>query len=161
MLDSLPPSGTPKASPKPDNCKTETGEICFYDTTFSAVTTNQATTTTSQVLSTCATVVGCKVSDETASASTTASGTPTTLTYAVYPSDGTNQAQVTAIAQQLQKFVNDTSDIYTSDTETFGLNYWLLPLDDTSVKDVRNIPNVCQHPYYQARLEEPSANWSD
>ena len=151
----LPPTGPPEASPKPDNCKTDTGDVCFYHTTVSPVTTNQATTTTSKVSSTCATVAGCDVQGETSSTATTASGTPTVLTYAVYPSDGTNQAQVTAIAGQLQKFVNNPSDIIASNTKTFGLNYWLLPLDSDSVDDVRNVANVSPSELVQHGRKNP------
>lgn len=86
---------------------------------------------------------GCDVEGTASSTSTTASSTPTILTYAVYPSDGNDQAQVTGIAKQLQSFVNDISDIVASNTKTFGLNYWLVPLDESSAAKARDVPNVC------------------
>lgn len=67
---------------------------------------------------------------------------PTALTYVVYPRDGNNPAQVAAIAAELQKFVKDPSDIVASDTKTFGLNFWYIPLARWMVKEVRKVPGV-------------------
>lgn len=62
--------------------------------------------------------------------------------FVVWPLDGTDGAQVAAIARQLRKFVQDSSDFYASTTKNFGLNFWMLPLNETSLNDVRNIANV-------------------
>ena len=139
---SLPPTGPPQASPEPTNCQTETGELCVYHTVFSAVTTNQATTTSTKTHSACATVLGCEATDDKTSTSTTVTGSATKLTYAIYPSDGRDEAQVTAIAQQLQTFVDDPADLQSSETDTFEFNYWQLPLNESSVTKIRDISNV-------------------
>jgi hypothetical protein len=138
----LPPNGPPTASPKPTDCKTETGEFCIYKTTYTPTTSAGTTTTESQVLSTCATVAGCAVSGTATSTSTTVSSTARPTTYVVYPKDGTDQGQVDSISSQLKQLVSDPSSIYASDTETFGLNYWLLPLDSELANKVEAIADV-------------------
>ncbi|KAK3720790.1 hypothetical protein LTR37_003453 [Vermiconidia calcicola] len=138
----LPPNGIPTAEPKPDNCETETADLCFYETAFSTITSDQVTTITSDVQSTCTTVFGCNVEGTSTSTSTTESSAPGTMTWAIYPSDGANLAQVLSISNQLKELVPDPSSIYSSNTETFGLNYWLVPLDLEGSEKAKAISDV-------------------
>ncbi|KAK3716671.1 hypothetical protein LTR37_006301 [Vermiconidia calcicola] len=138
----LPPNGIPTAAPKPDNCETETADLCFYETAFSTITSDQVTTTTSDVQSTCTTVLGCNVEGTSTSTSTTESSAPGTMTWAIYPSDGADLVQVLSISNQLKELVPDPSSIYSSNTQTFGLNYWLVPLDLEGSEKAKAISDV-------------------
>ena len=139
----LPPEGPPQASPEPDNCETQTGDICFYRTSVSAVTTDEATTTTTTVLTSCGTVVGCDAQGTSTATTTTASSTRTNPVYAIYPKDGNDEEQTDRIADSLKDYVGEGAELEASTTETFGLNYWHLRLNSSSVEDVRNIEEVC------------------
>ncbi|PSK34076.1 hypothetical protein B9Z65_8402 [Elsinoe australis] len=84
----------PSFESEPSPCETESAELCFTSTSFDV---NSATvTTSSQVLSTCATVFGCNVQDSATSTTTTATCSATgagcacaTWTY----DDGTESSQ--------------------------------------------------------------------
>lgn len=106
------------------------------------MTTDGATTITTDVRSTCGTVIGCNAQGTSTSTSTTASSTPTGQTHVVFPKDGNDQSQIDQIAAQLQKFVNSPTDLKDSTTETFGLNFWLLPVTEGQAEEIRGIPNV-------------------
>lgn len=140
----MPPLGygPPSASPKPEGCHSETGEVCFYSTSVSATTTNGIITTTSQVTSACGTVIGCNAQGTTTSTTTTAISDPTAIVHVVYPKDASNQAQTDSIAQELKTLVEDPANVVTSTTETFGLNFWLVTSSTETADKIRNIPNV-------------------
>lgn len=60
----------------------------------------------------------------------------------MYPEDGTNTEQVNSIFAELKHYVNDTSQIQTSTTDTLGLNYWQLPLNESSATKLRTFSGV-------------------
>lgn len=53
-------------------------------------------------------------------------------TYVVYPMDGTNMEETSQIYNELLKYAT-AADIYQSNTQTMGVNFWLLPLTDTQI----------------------------
>ncbi|KAK5173747.1 uncharacterized protein LTR77_002428 [Saxophila tyrrhenica] len=114
----LPPNGIPTVSLKPDECKTETGDVCIYKTAVSTITSDQATTTASSVQSTCTTVAGCDATGTSTSTTTTASATPWALNYAVYPRHGNDSDEVAAVESALKDLVTDPSLVQASETKT-------------------------------------------
>ena len=53
-----------------------------------------------------------------------------------------DKAQNDEIANALRSYVDDPAAIKPSDTETLGLNFWLLPLNSSTAEEVEKIPNV-------------------
>lgn len=77
--DSLP-TYQPKPSDGPDDgCKTETAEVCLTSTSFGVDTAS--VTTTSSVLSTCATIFGCDVTDSASATATTSTASSSDYLY--------------------------------------------------------------------------------
>ena len=58
------------------------------------------------------------------------------------PKDGNNTDQVNAINAQLKTYVNDTSQIFASISNTLGYNYWQLPLTEAVANKLASDPNV-------------------
>ena len=82
---------------------------------------------------------GCTVATGTVSDSAC---TATSSTYVVYPQDGTDKDQVDSIAAKLQQFVDNNTSIESSNTKTLGLNYWLIPLNQSSADRIHAMPGV-------------------
>ncbi|KUJ21671.1 uncharacterized protein LY89DRAFT_729181 [Mollisia scopiformis] len=63
---------------------------------------------------------------------------PDTQKYVIYPKDGTNTVATQAIIAVLadQTFGIDQTTIYTSNTVTMGINYWLVPLSDMQIPPI-------------------------
>lgn len=55
--------------------------------------------------------------------------------YVVYPEDGTDQEQTEKISNKLKEFASE-DDIYTSDTRTMGINFWLVDLTESQYRNV-------------------------
>ncbi|KAF7557904.1 hypothetical protein G7Z17_g214 [Cylindrodendrum hubeiense] len=114
-----------------DGCETETAELCATMTSYGvSISSEETKTTTTQVLSTCGTVYGCKVEDASTTQTTTSTrtATATPISHVIYPMSGRNESQVAEIQTILNGLVDDASEIYLSDTVTFGINFWRLPL---------------------------------
>jgi hypothetical protein len=78
------PDNLPTYEPKPtdgpdDGCKTESAEVCLTSTSFGVDTAT--VTTTSSVLSTCATIFGCDVTDSASSTATTSTASSSDYPY--------------------------------------------------------------------------------
>ncbi|KAM5343783.1 hypothetical protein ACJ41O_012320 [Fusarium nematophilum] len=140
------PTFPPKPSREPDGeCETETAELCATRTSYGvSVSADETSTAATQVLSTCATVYGCNVQDasatKTATSIETATGTP--ILHVVYPVEGRNESLVGVVETALGDLVEDSSDIYASNTKTLGLNYWKLPLTLDQVDELREVDGV-------------------
>ncbi|SMY24124.1 unnamed protein product [Zymoseptoria tritici ST99CH_1A5] len=91
------PDRLPTYEPEPEECKTESAELCLTSTSFGVSSVGgTVTTTASDVLSTCATVYGCEVSDSsTSTASTsTASDYPYSCTFGCEACNGNARRDV-------------------------------------------------------------------
>lgn len=104
--------------------------MCITSTSYGVSVSNTETkTTTTAVLSTCATILGCNLEDvettvtTTSATTTTPTGTP--IPHVVYPKEG---AAVASIEEQLKALVNDSAEIYTSSKDPFGVLFWRLPI---------------------------------
>jgi hypothetical protein len=80
------PDNLPTYEPKPtdgpdDGCKTESAEVCLTSTSFGVDTAT--VTTTSSVLSTCATIFGCDVTDSASSTATTSTASSSDYPYSL------------------------------------------------------------------------------
>lgn len=139
MKASVPTNGIPTPDPKPDNCKTETGEVCFYKTDVSV--SDQATTT-SKAQSTCLTVFGCDATESSTATTTTATATGRALNYAVYPSNGADKDQVTAIASALRDIVANPDTVKETTAKYNGVLFWTLPLNESAAKKVDAMQDV-------------------
>lgn len=140
----------PKPTDGPDNeCETENAQMCATTTSYGTSHSNAATiTTTTEILSTCATIHGCKARDSSTTTATTGGcsviGTVTGSacesaipTYVVYPKNGTDEEQLKAISALLEDHVDNSGSVKASDTKTLGLNFWLLPLNVSSAGKIR------------------------
>ncbi|KAF2159857.1 hypothetical protein M409DRAFT_60451 [Zasmidium cellare ATCC 36951] len=190
------PTYTPTSSPT--SCETQTAELCATRTSYGVSNSGGVTvTTTSQVLSTCATIAGCNAQDASTietttggctsattatniwlscpgtastSCSTTSTAvtsgcsvTPTTVTcglltptgviddpacsaptgtYVIYPENGADTSSVGAINTQLQTYVDDPSEIYTSNAEDLGVLFWRLDITETQANEMREFAGV-------------------
>lgn len=85
---SIGPDGIPTFTPQsePEDCKTQTGEICLTSTSYGV---SAETTTATQVLSTCATVYGCEATDSSTDTTTTGGCTSTSTSTNYYVSCST------------------------------------------------------------------------
>lgn len=104
----------------------------------------ETTTTTTQILSTCGTVYGCNIEDMATSTtvSETATATAEPITQAVYPLDGTNATQVGIIEKELLRFVKNSSEIVASDTTSFGVLFWRVPITIAQADEIMKLPDV-------------------
>lgn len=65
------------------------------------------------------------------------------MDYFVWPEDGRDTKQVEEIASSLQRYVGTAGELETSNTETFGLNYWRIrSLTVEQAYEISNITNV-------------------
>lgn len=157
-LASIGPDHTPTfpSDPGDEGCKTATARYCATTTSFGVSTSGGVTSTTkTSVLSTCGTLAGCDATGTSTAAATTSTCAPSdnscptasSYPYVVYPEDGRNVQSVKALAERLKFYTPDPSKILTSDTKDLGVNYWQLPLNESVVEQVRQLPDVCSKPY--------------
>ena len=110
-------------------------------------------TTTSEVLSTCATVRGCNAQDSSTTETTTgdctsattgpnAACTAATGTFVVYPDNDADDMSLDAIVNQLQTYVDDVSRIYTSNAEGLGILFWRLNMTEAQADEMRGFMTV-------------------
>ncbi|RKL39951.1 hypothetical protein BFJ72_g6680 [Fusarium proliferatum] len=132
----IDPAGNPTFSSKPDDCKTETAEMCITTTSYGVSVDGTTTSTTAtSTISTCGTVYGCDVkgedSSKTISKTTTVSTeTPTVtairLTWEEWNIDKYTEAQLNDIADVVQarldkkfgRFTSSTTQIITTEATT-------------------------------------------
>jgi hypothetical protein len=137
----------PTFPPEPEGgCETETAEMCITSTSYGVSVSNSETkTTTTAVLSTCGTILGCNLEDTettvTTTSATTASPTGTPFPHVVYPKEGTDSSQVASIEEQLKSLANE-SEIYTSSKDTFGVLFWRLPITSEDADDLKGSNDV-------------------
>lgn len=139
------PTFPPKPSGPDGECETDSAEICLTRTSFGiSVTATETITTATQVLSTCGTVYGCKVNDASATETTasTQSATETPVTYVVYPKEGRNSSMVAEVEAVLTGLVEEPAELYASNTNNLGLNFWTLPLTPDQADKLRKHASV-------------------
>ncbi|KFY94278.1 hypothetical protein V500_03359 [Pseudogymnoascus sp. VKM F-4518 (FW-2643)] len=134
----------------------------------SATATNDCQTASTYITSGCgatATTQRCTVAGATSTAgaiSGRATGLPECnfppSTYVVYPIDETNTEQTSRIRNELLKYAS-AADIYQSNTQTMGVNFWLLPLTDTQIiPAATQLVGLAASIYLQKRPKDPSTS---
>ncbi|KAG9497340.1 hypothetical protein J7337_012135 [Fusarium musae] len=134
--DIIDPAGNPTFSSKPDDCKTESAEMCITTTSYEVSVDGTITSTTEKsAISTCGTIYGCDVDGEdssrTISKTTTVSiETPTItairLKWEEWNIDEYTEAQLNHIADAAQarldkkfgRFTSPTSQVTTTEATT-------------------------------------------
>ncbi|KAF5716920.1 hypothetical protein FMUND_6108 [Fusarium mundagurra] len=122
----IDPAGNPTFSSKPDDCKTETAEMCITTTSYGVSVDGTTTSTTAQsTISTCGTIYGCDVEGEDSSrtiskTTTVSTETPTItairLTWEEWHIDEYTEAQLNDIADAAQARLDKKFGIFTSPT---------------------------------------------
>ncbi|EFW19513.1 conserved hypothetical protein [Coccidioides posadasii str. Silveira] len=62
--------------------------------------------------------------------------------YIVWPRDGTDVAETSAIYSEMKKLLKDEGKIRASDTKTMGINFWRVFSEPGQIQKIREIPNV-------------------
>lgn len=77
---------------------------------------------------------------ETTTSVETATAAP--FTFVVYPKEGRNSSMVAEVEAVLTKLVEEPGDLYASNTNSLGLNFWTLPLTPDQADKLRNHAGV-------------------
>ncbi|TPX20804.1 hypothetical protein DIZ76_016700 [Coccidioides immitis] len=62
--------------------------------------------------------------------------------YIVWPRDGTDVAETSAIYSEMKKLLKGEGKIRASDTKTMGINFWRVFSEPGQIQKIREIPNV-------------------
>ena len=67
---------------------------------------------------------------------------PEVRLYTVWPGDGENKADCAQVAPVLRAFAGEAADIYVSQNDKIGLNFWRLNLTSDQAMAVTSLPGV-------------------